>query len=99
MKQITTPLPSGADYLPVVLVRQNLESFARARDIALEESADDLDVYTMAHLISDSGCQFLLVHYVVPTGTRSIFGYPPMSATMANALATSSLSCGCHRAT
>jgi hypothetical protein len=47
----------------VVLVKQNLDSFARERSISLEESVDEFDTYRMAQLQSENGCRFLLLHY------------------------------------
>ena len=63
MKQITDRLPPGTDFLPVALVKQDLESFARNRSISLEESEDEFDAYQIAQLKSESGCRFLLLHY------------------------------------
>ena len=63
MKQVTTPLRPGADYLPVALVKLNLESFARERGLSLEQGEDEFDAYSLLQLRSENGYQFLLLHY------------------------------------
>jgi hypothetical protein len=66
MRQLaSSSLPPKADYLPVVLVRRNLSTFADSKGIKLEEDVDDFDAYKVARLQldSDPDCDFLLFRY------------------------------------